>query len=333
MNKIIYTIFISIFSITMYGQSEVLTLYKKDGTTVQYSFIDKPVIHFQGENIVIKTDEIEVIHPFNDVKKYTINESKEEVNLRRIVIDNDNLTEYINETDIDECDITYTRTFEDTEWQSLYIPFEIEPVNYSDEFEFALINNFHQYDDNYDGVFDRIELEIKRCDLSKTLQANYPYLIRAKETGKKSIEVTGATLYATEDFAIDCSSVEFFYEFSGSYKSITDLRKRGCYYLDNGSLTKAYSSQEKLEPFRWTMRITARNSQYKDSPIIVGAQRIKVHVLGEDETTDIEKVESTSSTIPEEIYDLKGMRHSSANEPGLYIMKMKDGSYKKVFIK
>lgn len=53
MNKIICTIFLSIFSITMYGQSEVLTLYKKDGTTVQYSFIDKPVIHSQGENIIV----------------------------------------------------------------------------------------------------------------------------------------------------------------------------------------------------------------------------------------------------------------------------------------
>lgn len=307
-------------------------MYKKDGTTVQYSFIDKPVIYHQGENLVVKTDAIEVVYPFGDVVKYTTNESKEEVNLKKIVINNDNLTEYINETDIDDCDITYIRTFADTLWQSLYVPFEIEPVKFADDFEFALINNFHQYDDNNDGLFDRIELEIKRCDHTKVLQANYPYLIRAKECGTKSMEIGNTCLYATEDFSIDCSSVEFLYTFSGGYKTITDLRKRGCYYLDGGYLTKAYKSSQEVEPFRWTMSITARGSQYKDSPIIVGSQKIKVRIYGEDDTTGIEEVESTS-VAPSEIYDINGIRHNSADKSGLYIMKMKDGSYKKVFIK
>lgn len=316
----------------VFSQSEVLTLYKKDGTKVQYSFIDKPVIHHQGENLVVKTEAIEVVYPFGDVVKYTINESKEVVNLKKVVIDNDNLTEYINETDIDNCDITYIRTFADTLWQSLYVPFEIEPAKFADDFEFALINNFHQYDENNDGVFDRVELEIKRCDPTKVLQANYPYLIRAKECGTKTMEIGNTCLYATEDFSIDCSSVEFLYTFSGGYTTITDLRKRGCYYLDEGYLTKAYKSSQELEPFRWTMSITTRNSQYKDSPIIVGSQKIKVRIYGEDETTGIEEVESTS-VAPAEIYDLNGIRHNRTNKSGLYIMKMKDGSYKKVFIK
>lgn len=329
--KFLLLAFLILWDITAFAQSEVLTLYKKDGTKVQYSFIDKPVIYHQQENLMIKTKNIEVSHPFSDVVKYTLNESKEEVNLKEIVIDNDKLDEYVNETDIKDCDITYIRTFDDTEWQSLYVPFEIEPANYSEDFEFAIINNFHQYDDNDDGIFDRIELEIKRCDLSKTLQSNYPYLIRAKEAGRKSIEVNGTTLYATEEFTIDCSSVEFLYEFTGNYNSITDLRKRGCYYLNEGYLTKAYKSSQTLEPFRWTMSITARNSQYKDSPIIVGSSKIKVRIYGDGET-DIDEVGNVSTT-PEEIYNINGIRCDNTDKPGLYIMKMKDGSYKKVFIK
>lgn len=315
----------------VFSQSEVLTLYKKDGTKVQYSFIDKPVIHHQGENLVVKTEAIEVVYPFGDVVKYTINESKEVVNLKKIVIDNDNLTEYINETDIDDCDITYIRTFADTLWQSLYVPFEIEPAKFADDFEFALINNFHQYDENNDGVFDRVELEIKRCDPTKVLQANYPYLIRAKECGTKSKEIGNTCLYATEGFSIDCSSVEFLYTFTGGYTTITDLRKKGCYYLDEGYLTKAYKSSQELEPFRWTMSITARNSQYKDSPIIVGSSKIKVRIYGDSET-DIDEIGNISTT-PEEIYNINGTRCDNTDKPGLYIMKMKDGSYKKVFIK
>ena len=332
MKKILSTIVFLLSAVAVFAQSEVLTLYRKDGTKVQYSFIDKPVIYHQGENLVVKTDAIEVVYPFGDVVKYTINESKEEVNLKKIVIDNDNLTEYINETDIDDCDVTYIRTFNDTLWQSLYVPFEIEPAKFTDDFEFALINNFHQYDDNNDGIFDRIELEIKRCDPTKVLQANYPYLIRAKECGTKSMEIGNTTLYATEDFSIDCSSVEFLYTFTGGYKTIKDLRKKGCYYLDGGYLTKAYKSSQELEPFRWTMSITARNSQYKDSPIIVGSQKIKVRVYGEDGATDIAETECALTT-PVEIYDLNGVRHTGTDKSGLYIMKMKDGSYKKVFIK
>ena len=332
MKKILSTIVFLLLAVAAFAQSEVLTLYRKDGIKVQYSFIDKPVIYHHGENLVVKTDAIEVVYPFGDVVKYTINESKEEVNLKKVVIDNDNLTEYINETDIDDCDITYIRTFADTLWQSLYVPFDIEPAKFADDFEFALINNFHQYDDNNDGVFDRIELEVKRCDLTKILQANYPYLIRAKECGTKSMEIGNTTLYATEDFSIDCSSVEFLYTFTGGYKTIKDLRKKGCYYLDGGYLTKAYKSSQELEPFRWTMSIMARNSQYKDSPIIVGSQKIKVCVYGEDGATGIEETECALTT-PVEIYDLNGVRHTSTDKSGLYIMKMKDGSYKKVFIK
>ncbi len=161
--KNIVFILAALFHITLLAQSEVLTLYRKDGTTVQYSFIDNPKILQQGENLIMKTKNIEVSYPFNDISKYTLNESKEEIDLYDIIIDNDNLEEYINETDIEGCDITYIRTFNDTHWQSFYVPFEVEPRELADDFEFALINNFHQYDDNDDGLFDRVELEIKQC--------------------------------------------------------------------------------------------------------------------------------------------------------------------------
>lgn len=322
-----------LYNITALAQSEVLTLYKKDGTIVQYSFIDNPKILQQGEDLLMKTDNIKVSYPFNDISKYTLNESKEEVNLYDIIIDNDNLEEYTNEADIEGCDITYTRTFNDTHWQSFYVPFEVEPRELSDDFEFALINNFHQYDDNDDGLFDRIELEIKRCDPAKTLQANYPYLVRSKSNGRKEIKILSSTLYATEEYSIDCSSVEFKYTFTGSYQSITNLRKKGCYFLDGGYLTKAHSSTKTLDPFRWTMSIEARGSQYKDSPIIVNPQKIKVRLYGEDDTTVIEDVESSTSTTPKEIYTIDGIKRNDTKDKGIYILKMKDGSYKKVFIK
>lgn len=333
-NKKVYLFALAmLFHIVAIAQSEVLTLYKKDGSTVQYSFITNPRIYQDSGNLLMKTDEIEVSYPFNEIVKYTLNESAEEVNLKSIIIDNDNIEEYINETDIDDCDITYIRTFNDTLWQSFYVPFDVEPALLTDDFEFALINNFHQYDDNYDGIYDRTELEIKHCNPTKILQANYPYLIRAKSTGTKKIRLKESVIYATEEYSIDCSSVELNYTFTGNYTRITDLRRRGCYYLKSGELTKAYSSSEHLEPFRWTMSVTARNSQYKDNPIIVGSAKIKVRIWGEGTTTDINTTNTTTSTTPQEIYSINGKRLDSADKAGVYIIKMQDGSYKKVFIK
>lgn len=327
----IVLIFLSLLNIALYAQSEVLTIYKKNGTSEQHLFIDHPKIYHHGDNLLMKTDNVIVSYPFDSISKYTVNESNETLILKRITIDNDKLQEYINENDIDDCDITYIRTFEDTLWQSFYVPFEVELSALSEEFEFALINNFHQYDDNNDGYFDRIELEIKRCDLTKTLQANYPYLIRAKELGTKKIRINPTSLYATEEYSIDCSSVEFTYTFTGSYKTITNLRQQGCYYLEGGYLTKSYTSSQELPPFRWTMSIDARNSQYKDSPIIVEPKKIRIRIWGENNTTNIENTET--ATFSEEIYNLSGKRVQTTNRQGVYIMKMSDGSYKKVFIK
>ena len=77
--------------------------------------------------------------------------------------------------------ITYTREFMNTEWQALYVPFEI-PVTEAllADFEFADLNDMRQYDRDDDGVKDETVLEAFKVK-SGTLKANYPYLIRAKE--------------------------------------------------------------------------------------------------------------------------------------------------------
>ena len=79
--------------------------------------------------------------------------------------------------------ITYTRNFTHTGWQALYVPFDIPYDAISDKFDVAELNNFHQYDDNNDGGFDRTELEVLRLKAGSTIEHHTPYVIRAKETG------------------------------------------------------------------------------------------------------------------------------------------------------
>ena len=109
----IVLIFLSLLNIALYAQSEVLTIYKKNGTSEQHLFIDHPKIYHHGDNLLMKTDNVIVSYPFDSISKYTVNESNETLILKRITIDNDKLQEYINENDIDDCDITYIRTFEE----------------------------------------------------------------------------------------------------------------------------------------------------------------------------------------------------------------------------
>lgn len=49
--------------------------------------------------------------------------------------------------------VTYTRNFTHRGWQALYVPFDILYDAISDKFDVAELNNFHQYDDNNDGMW------------------------------------------------------------------------------------------------------------------------------------------------------------------------------------
>ncbi len=115
--------------------------------------------------------------------------------------------------------ITYTRTFNNTEWQALYLPFSMNYSDWSEDFDVAKINDVHQFDEDDDDVFDRTILEVIKVK-GGTLKPNHPYMIRAKSTGAKTIIVENATLMPAEENSIDCSSVEREYVFTGTYTGV-----------------------------------------------------------------------------------------------------------------
>ena len=192
-----------------------------------------------------------------------------------------------------ECDtVTYTRHFNDTQWQALYVPFEI-PVTeeFLANFEVADLNNVHQYDHNDDGETDETVIEAFKVT-SGTLEANYPYLIRAKETGEKSIIVTADMLYATEENSIDCSSVRERFTFTGTYSRMTSdalIPGEGYYTLIDGEWQPA-TEETTLGAFRFYLKVDSRNSN-----TATVAQSIKMRIVGEngsdDDATGMEKSE------------------------------------------
>lgn len=318
------------FNVT-FAQSRLFTIHKKDGTTVNYLFRDKPVVTFSGDDLLLTTSEVVVTYPIMEIYKYTINEINTDFNSKDIIINEDILISYENASNIENCNITYIRTFNDTEWQSLYIPFELDILQIQSDFEIAIISNFHQYDDNNDGIFDRTVLEIRRVTNNERLLPNYPYLIKAKTPGLKTIKVYNTTLYSTEQASIDCSSVEIRYTFTGTYNYIEDLRSFGYYYLSDGTLNRPTSSLCSLQPFRWYMMMNSRGSQFKENPIIINSKKIDLKIIGE-ETNDIIGTKP-NDVIPVATYSIDGLRKPITSSKGVYIMHMNDGSSKKILIK
>ena len=216
-------------------------------------------------------------------------------------------------------EITYIRNFNNTNWQALYVPFEI-PVTeeFLANFEVADLNDVRQYDRDDDGVKDETVIEAFKVT-SGTLAANYPYLIRAREAGEKTITVTDATLYATEENSIDCSSVREKFTFTGTYSRLSseELPQGEGYYALSGGVWQPVAEGASLGAFRFYLKVDSRNS-------LNAAQgnAIRMRIIGEDgeedDATGIDNSEFKTQNS-ELIFDLQGRRVENPTK-GVYIV-------------
>ncbi|MBR1789464.1 MAG: hypothetical protein IJ762_09815 [Bacteroidaceae bacterium] len=208
--------------------------------------------------------------------------------------------------------ITYSRNFTNTEWQALYVPFEITYDNWKDNFEIARINDSHQYDDDDDGYIDRTELEVIKLKSGHT-EANTPYLIKANEEGLHEINVESTTLYAAMERNIDCSSVGTLYTFKGTYTGVSGetMFGSGYYAFGGGTLHQAADSSNALNPMRWYMSVTDRDG----NPKSLGEVKVKVF----DENTDGLTTVLSQGERETTVYDLAGRRIEKPNRKEVYI--------------
>ena len=215
--------------------------------------------------------------------------------------------------------VTYTRTFSNTSWQALYVPFSMDYDEWSTDFEIARIYNFIEYDDNDDGVFDRTYLVIQKKKSGST-EPNYPYLIRAKSTGDKTLVLNNKTLAPAESNSIDCSSVDYLYTFTGSYTKVTNMYANGYYALSGGALKVASNESVVLGAQRWYMSETSRAGSSSTR-----AQVIQILVDGEDDVEGICEFGNSEISKFENVgFDLTGrMVSTKANNRGVNIVNGK----------
>ena len=241
-------------------------------------------------------------------------------------------------------ELTYNRSFAHDKWQALYVPFETEVTEeLLNDFELAAPNNLHEYE-LADGK-TKISLEAKLMKSGYTIKAQRPYLIRAKEAGEKTIQLTDCSLKAAaEDSYVDCSSVLRHYKFIGTLKGKTSFDTSADFVLQQGVFLGTETDTQ-LKPMRWYLNATDRDT---DMGILPGSGNngdgggadggngstqasrcINITIVDGDATTGIDDLhvitEQTSGSKNGArlgIYDLQGRKLSKEPQNGVYI---KDG--------
>lgn len=198
---------------------------------------------------------------------------------------------YAMSTDKEGVDISYIRSFGHTNWQVLYVPFAI-PVASMSEFDVYSITNASDKAVVVDQVTEG------------TLAAHTPYLIKASETGDKTIFVKNGTLEATPEN--DYSQVIGGYTFTGTYaaKAITAETE---YVLTRGEWCQLDNSDQVLGAFRVYLTVDG-----------TAAPILRIMTRGEEDTTAIDSavLNIQPSSV---IYDLLGRRVEKMDK-GIYIV-------------
>ncbi len=250
------------------------------------------------------------------------------VPLTEKVISDGAVTEFEVLGDTKVVTLTYNRTLPNLTWNALYVPFEI-PMTALENYDVAYINDVHSYDKDGNGTIDAMDMEVIKI-MSGTLNANYPYLIRAKNESAKSmnINLTDATLYKTEHNGVFCSSVFTEFNVYGTYEQKNQEEYPDILAIGGDGSWHKLAEGTTLNPFRLYLEM----QNLGGSPVKVeesAASKIRIKVWGEDsDATGIEdncELGVTSEELgvkSEEYYDLQGRRVKNPTK-GLYIVNGK----------
>ena len=211
--------------------------------------------------------------------------------------------------DIEAKQLSYARTFENDQWQALYVPFDMQYADFSSKVRIAYVNNVHQYDDDDNGVIDRTVIEFISV-VNDDIKANWPYIVKPNTTGAMTFNVANTTLYATEENDVECQSAFTRFNVIGTYQNTPVINK---YIVHNGEFELCESLQT-VSPFRIYLVVT---NKYPTSPQ-PAPMRVTFMIDGREEPapTGVEVLYENDSTG--ETYDVLG-RPISRPSHGIFI--------------
>ncbi|MCF0192593.1 MAG: hypothetical protein HUK05_04080 [Prevotella sp.] len=250
---------------------------------------------------------------FDEAKRYQIGVTKADGD-RIVNINDGDGKPFTNKHEYTAVEINYTRKFNNTNFQALYIPFELDYEDWCEDFDIYKIESFRELDKDNDGEIESYILDVTRIT-SGSIKANMPYVIKAKEVGEKTFKKENATLYAAKINSVDCATTHTRYFFRGNYAARYHMKSSGLLALSRGELCPAETDSIPLGAYRWYLEKNERSVAY--------APQIKIFVQEAD--NDATGINTVGSTLDldnscSDIYTISGQKVNSKNMPtGLYI--------------
>ena len=176
---------------------------------------------------------------------------------------------YTQDTQLKVKTLSFSRNFDNTDWQEICLPFAMEYDDWKDDFEMAYFNAAREKDTDGDGIKDQIVLEFVKIKSGGSTVPNTPYIIRAKETGEKTIVVEDATVYPAENKSVTQKSITTTITLTGCYKNVTNpytLLIQHYYILNNNKLVRATIANY-IKSFHWYAEMVSRNITYDGNEI------------------------------------------------------------------
>ncbi|MBO5698789.1 MAG: glycoside hydrolase family 95 protein [Bacteroidaceae bacterium] len=276
------------------GQCQQVKIVSHAGAPlrIKYPNIAKAVVKVNGSTVApvvcANLDVIEVEAAEGDI--VTIDFTAETTETMNVVLV-DGETYEINEA-VENCQVTYKRNFQNTEWQALYVPFAMPYDAWKDNFEVAQLSSAN----NAYVVVDVLS--------EGATDANVPYLIKSNEAGEHSIVVDDVTLNAAAQGSLEIDE----FVFTGTYTAVPGqvMFDNKYYAMSEGALKQAQDETVGLGSYRWYLAAPAP-----------AAQTLR---LAFDGVTAIDGITVLEGNAP--VYDLHGRRVSKSSETlkkGVYI--------------
>lgn len=216
-------------------------------------------------------------------------------NVNKSVASGDNVT--IDDTyqslsiteDIDNVNVTYSRTYKNTSWQAWYVPFGFTLTS-----DIASRFSFAKFAGTYTeaGQFFITLVEMQEGD---EIKGNVPYFVQAKVADSSSpqvLTISNTTLFATDASGFKMLSAEKEIAIYGTYAKKVAAADDDWYAYGGGKYIKATIGQS-LGAFRFYLTIRDReDNPYASTPNPI---EIKVVVLG-DEADGISGLNDDPST-------------------------------------
>ncbi len=230
---------------------------------------------------------------------------------------------FIN-ADVENVDVTLTKAYDNTGWNSFYVPFDITLTEeMTSKFNFAELYNTSLTSLN-DAQEQNIVVTFRTLKAGDKLSAYFPCLIQSTAIGTQSLTVQGVTLKSNTKVApIVTTSTREKYTYNGVMEKTTIADKNG-YYLRSATNSFVYNSNSEtfLRPFTFYMTIQNLSDDSYILPSAATAQKVMFRVIDGGETTGITDLNTDAKNNDGKVYNLQGIEVGTTTKglpTGIYI--------------